>query len=87
MTGGENSLFAPVSGIAIDVSSVDADLTILWPSQGYARSIWVGVAGTLNVTYLDGTTTSHTVPQGEFMGCFITVKHSGTSASGLVARL
>ncbi|HLZ24572.1 MAG TPA: hypothetical protein VKQ30_20850 [Ktedonobacterales bacterium] len=66
------------AGVAINVSSTDAVVNF--------DSLWVGVTGNITLTGEDGVDVAFTnVPVGFFNMSGTTVRHIGTTASGLVA--
>jgi hypothetical protein len=85
--------FHPAEASALDVSTVDADLTTLWPGgngntykQAYARRIYVGQTGDVKVDLLGSTGVVFAgAPVGSTLhGIFTKVYHTGTTAAKLV---
>lgn len=82
--------FYPARAVAIDASSADVDLTVLF-TDGYARKLYIGTnSGTqaIKVTHLDGASVSYAnIPQGTFLaGVFVSVQHTGTTVTNIVAE-
>lgn len=78
----------PFAGVAIDVSSVDYACTTDFIG-GYCRELYVGVAGNITAQMVgDAAPLLYTaVPAGTSLsGKFKLVKHTGTTASAIVAR-
>jgi hypothetical protein len=79
----------PTKSVAIDASSTDVDLTLLF-TDGYATEIYVGTSAPSDVKVQslgDSGVIYKNVPKGtSIFGIFTKVFHTGTSASDLVAR-
>ncbi len=79
--------FYPARAVAIDASAADVDLSILF-TDGFARKIYIGGAGNVAATHLKGGSVTYTAPPvGSFIvGCFVSVQHTGTTATNLIAE-
>ena len=72
----------PTKHAAVDVSGGDVTFTAPYP-----RVLFIGVAGNVVVTDLDGNDETYTVPAGyELAGFFKGVKQTGTTGTNIVAR-
>lgn len=85
-------LFIPRIQFAVDVSAADVDLTntaVTGFETFYARRLFVSVGGTLTAQMAaDSAPVQRTVQSGTYVdGFWVLVKHTGTSASGIVAEV
>lgn len=90
MIAADSSVLIPLDAKTVDPSSVDVDLTILWADQPYARALYNGnnAASSIAVLTMAGSSVTYqNVPSGgRIFGLFKTLKHSGTSATNMLAE-
>lgn len=82
------TLFYPTRRAVADASSVDVDLTALFPAK-FATKIYVGGTGDIVLQGVgDAAGVKYqSVPAGTWIsGCFTKVVHTGTTATKLVAE-